>query len=205
MKKKVVIIIAVLVGFLFLKICIGRKSSREIEQPKKNEYVIEEKTWTKPIVTIRGITKQPPVSKKTLPVPIKEVAKTVTIPLPDNKEITLVIDKKGNIHKTRDFPEEVKPIITEWKPPFFAVNKSMGFSLAYSGRAYFCLSINIFNISERLYFGGDIGVNIDRISVKDWLLGVVARYRIWKSKPVFMTGGWNFIKKEAYVGLSLMW
>ena len=205
MKKMTVIIIAVLAGLLLLKICVGRKSNQEIEQPKKNEYVIEEKTWTKPIITIRGITKQPPVSKKELPIPVKEVAKTIAVPLPDDKDIVLVIDKKGDIYKTRNFPEEVKPVVTEWKPSIFAIDKNMGFSLVYSGKAYFCLSINVFNISERLYFGGDVGINIDKMPIKDWLLGVTARYRVWKERPAFLMGGWNFIKKEAYVGLSLMW
>jgi hypothetical protein len=204
--KNVIYILIILLGtLLFYKICSKRGSEQIVKQPKKSEHAVPEKTWTRPVVPIRGITKRPPVPKEELPIPKKEVAKTIAVPLPDGRELTFVIDKKGDVYKTKDFPKEIKPVVTEWRPPVFAIGTDYGFSLAYSGKTYFCLSVNVFNISERVYFGGDIGVNIEDVAIKNWLLGAAARYRIWREKPVFLTGGWDFIGRQVYVGLSLMW
>jgi len=203
--KNIIYIVIILVGvLLFWKLC-SHKDTEYVEQPEKSKYAVPEKTWTKPIIPVRGITKRPPVSKKELPIPMKEVAKTITVPLPEGRELTFVIDKKGDVYKTKDFPEEIKPIVTEWRPPVFAFSTDFGFSLAYSGKTYFCLSINVFNISERVYFGGDIGMNIEDVAIKNGLLGVAVRYRIWKGKPVFLSGGWDFIDRQAYFGFSLIW
>ena len=201
-KKFICIAIILAVIFLFWKVCARGKTDYGVEP--KSKYAIPEKTWTRPIVPIRGITKRPPVSKKVLPIPMRDVARTITVPLPEGGELTFVIDKKGEVYKTKDFPEEIKPVVTEWRPPVFAVGMDFGFSLNYSGKTYFCLSVNVFNISERIYFGGDIGMNVEDVAIKNGLIGAAVRYRVWRGKLAFLTGGWDFIGRKAYAGISIL-
>jgi len=180
------------------------------DKPRKmipiQETAIEEEIYRPPIIKIPFITKdRQPIKDKDLPIPKKDIAKTIEIIQPKSKEAVVIIDKKGKIYKSKDTPKEVEIKVTTWKPRLFEVKPQVGFTGAltiYPLDLYPCLSLDILRI-WKLYFGGDLGVKIERGRFTDVFYGIAARYMILPKNNIFATAGWEFKHKTIYIGLTL--
>ena len=175
------------------------------ESPVSPSQPIPEKVYREPSIKIPFITKdKQPIPNEELPVPKKEVDKTITITLPD-KKIDLVIDKKGEVYPTKTVPSEVKISVTTWKPKLFEFGWKFGYSGVFDGQVtYHCLSLDALRLG-RFSFGSEIGVggNVNKL-----LIGLSGKYQILEitqTGKISVVGGWNFIGNRAYVGVNIKW
>ena len=104
-----------------------------------------------------------------------------------------MIDHRGNVYKTRNFPENVHIVVTKWKKPIIAPEIKFGLALTYSRDFYVGLSLDLLRAWE-LYLGTDIGVS------RNWkfMAGVHLRYKI-------LTVGYDFLNSGVYFGAIIRW
>lgn len=206
MKKifKVIAIISVvlLVGSVALqKQC--NKIPLSIENA--NEFKVPVETYRPPIVKIPFKSVRMPVNKRNLPIPTKDVAKTISI----GKNVLIVIDKKGKIYTTKDTDKNIPIKVTVWKPKTLAFESKWGATLAMSIESdmYFCLSWSFLQVGG-VHLGVDAGIKTEALEGtmgKDaYLLGVAGRYRILRNNEIYLSIGYEFTHKTIYVGVTVI-
>lgn len=201
---------------LFLSIC-GVFNKQHQEKPLNlelpNKYQIQEEKYNPPIIPILIKDKQP-IKDEYLPIPKKDIAKTITIETPDTglglDKFTLVISKEGDIYKTTDFPEDVQVKITAWKPRLFSIKPTVGYTLIIHPSTYHCLTLDMLRIYET-YIGVDAGIHIENQEIMDYLLGFSMKTRIIIFKflktdiKLMITTGYDILNKNIYLGGTLKW
>lgn len=220
--KRVCVAVGILSGLFFaiyLFVQIQKcGDSPQITQVDENEYLIQKKEYRLPVLDMKipfvKKAKQP-VADKDLPIPKKKIAKTIVVELPKGNDlnpskVTLVIDKKGKIYRSKDTPKDVKIVVTEWKPKLINIGFSLGYTFVYKGKFYHCLSLDVLKIG-RFHAGGEGGIHIANSSHKgSWLLGLSGKYHF--ASFDFIGGlnittsavvGWDFISKGIYGGVNL--
>lgn len=169
-------------------------------------YRAPEKTYRPPIVQLPRPFKKvaQPVASEQLPIPKKQVEKSIEIKTPEGKTIGLVVDKKGDVYVTKDTPKDVEVKVTVWQRPIIDFTIRSGYAAVWNGRALFhCLSLDLVHC-KKVSLGGEAGyAKGERL-----LLGLSAKYRlhnITNHLGINALAGWDFIGKRAYLGVSLSW
>lgn len=181
----------------------------------KNEYLVEKEKFTIPTVKLPFVKSKQPIKDEDLPIPKKDVATTIKI-VPNNLppgikmgEVKLVIDKKGNVYRTKDTPDTVKIEVVEWKPKLISLDFNLGYSLVYNGETFHCLSLDVLRI-WKLHFGGDIGIHTN-FEFKEFLAGPSVGIKFGEVKifglktELDLTFGKDFLNQKFYGGISLRW
>lgn len=219
LKIKKICIVAGVLSALFLAtyffISIQKCSDKPVQQVAKNENLITEETYRPPIVKI-PFTKSPkqPIKDKDLPIPKKDVDKTIEItvpPSPKPKKIKIVIDKDGKIYKSKDTPKDIKIEVTKWRPRLIDIKPRFGYSLVYQGQAYHCLTLDVLRIGK-FYAGGEAGISMNNYDLDGYLLGLSGKYHCLTFDffggakiYAFAALGYNFLDKKIYAGVTLRW
>ena len=201
-KRIGIIVMIISITLLIGSVLIQRHCAKTSVVPG-NPYVIPEQTYTPPILPI--FKNKQPVKTENLPIPKKEVARTIEItPTKEADKITIIEDKKGNLYVSKDTKVE-KIEVVKWKPGLFNFKYEPGLSVfLHDSRIFYALSFDVFNIREKLYFGGDAG-----LAWKQILLGASLRFRFLPCSdtarriPIYLSLGYDFFNSRAYVGLTL--
>jgi hypothetical protein len=106
------------------------------------------------------------------------------------------MDKKGAVYRTKDTPESVKIITTEWKQPVVEIRPEFGFSMVWAGGIYNCLSVDLIR-AWRIDAGVEIGIEA---AFNDWLIGISGKYRI--TDNVKILAGRDFYGGRFYAGVQ---
>jgi len=206
MKKIFKLIIIFSIIWLIGSIILYKQYKKPMPEVAENEYLLPSEIYKPPLIKIPFIKDKAPVSKANLPIPRKDVKTTivVTSPVPDAKKITLIVDKKGKVYKSKDTPKDVEIKVTHWKPPFFGLQNKWGVGIAMDipPDLSFILSWDTIRI-WRLYFGVDLGTNFTDYGFTDFWVGTSVKYKILKNNNLFALAGYNWIEKVLYVGVSM--
>jgi len=212
--KGVIQIVALIVVILFISFLMLQldKRGRLSPQVESSEYLVPTKVYRPPIIRIPFVRYKTPIPFDALPIPPEDIDRTITITTIGETpvEATLVVDRRGNVYKTINFPEGVNVEVVEWEPPVFQVAPRFGYSLVYSGELYHCLSVDLIRL-WRLQIGCEIGIQLAKISVSDALVGASLKYRFGTIELFGAEGdirallGWNFINQKPYLGVSIGW
>ena len=214
-------ILAIVAGALLFLGVLGVFDKRPGQKPLNLDLdvpvPIAEETYRPPIVKIPFITKdRQPVKTENLPIPKKDIDKTIVISKTGldsitNHPITLVVDKGGKIYKTNDTPDDTQILITKWRERNIGFTFKIGGTLAYSDGFYYCFSLDVFRIG-RFYAGGEFGLKLGKGEEPDFLLGLSGKYKFATLKVmdrdflIFQAVcGWDFLHRATYFGLSVKW
>lgn len=186
------------------------KSHKNI--PPKQERAIPEKVYRPPIVKIPFVKSKQPIEDKNLPIPKKDISKSIVVDLPKKGEsksekVTLVISKKGHVYPTKDMPKNVKIRVTTWKPKVFAIDGRFGASILFDGKNLnYALSLDFFRITK-VFLGCDIGFTASSYTFNLGLVGLSGRYSWMKSghSLLLISGGYNFLNNHPYIGVTYKW
>ena len=205
--KKIGKIIAIISAVLLLgSIILHKQCDKPLQEPTKNEHLIQPEKYTLPVFDVPFLTKKAPVKKRNLPIPKKDVRTTIVVenPIPGARDITIVIDKKGKVYRSKDTPEDVEIKVTTWKPALFGLQSSWGIGIAMDipPDLSFILSWDTIGI-WKLYFGVDLGAKLTEYGLKDAWLGISVKYKILRNNNLFALVGYNWMNKTPYVGVSL--
>lgn len=189
--------------------------TKEQIEKLKNEYIVEKKTYTPPPVKIPFVRDKQPIKSEDLPIPKKEVATTIKI-VPNDLppgikmgEVKLIIDKKGNVYKAKDTPDNIKIEVVDWKPKLISLNFDLGYSFVYNGESFHCLSLDILRVWI-FHFGGEIGTHVN-LEFKEFLAGPSVGVKIGEIKflglktNIDLTFGKDFLNQKFYGGINLRW
>jgi len=183
-----------------------------------HDYKITEKIYTPPIVKLPFIKDKQPIKDDMLPISKENVSKTIGITMPAEKgevKLELVVDKKGNVYKTKDFPEGVEVVVTKWQSKLIEFGITFSYSLActFKGSVFHCLSVDVVRIGN-LLLGADAGLGVKQSYVSGYLVGLSGKYKLLvlgtpseTSKGVVLSGlfGRDFLEERFYVGLNIRW
>ena len=205
--KKIFKVIAVISVVLLVGSVVLHKKCGETPLPIENgdEFKLPVETYRPPIVKIPFKRYAQPIKAKNLPIPTKDVAKTITI----GTDVVIVIDKKGKIYTTKDTPKDIPIKVTVWKRKALAFENKWGATLAMSIESdmYFCLSWSFFRVGG-IHFGVDAGLNTKALEggmgEGAYLLGVAGRYRILKKNELYLSVGYEFTHKTVYLGVTII-
>jgi len=206
--KKIFKVIAVISVVLLVGSVVLHKKCGETPLPIENgnEFKLPVETYRPPIVKIPFKRYAQPIKAKNLPIPTKDVAKTITI----GTDVVIVIDKKGKIYTTKDTPKDIPIKVTVWKRKALAFENKWGATLAMSIESdmYFCLSWSFFRVGN-IHVGVDAGMRTDALGSgilggNDFLLGVAGRYKILKKNEIYGTLGYEFTHKTVYLGVTII-
>lgn len=176
------------------------------------EYLVPTEVYRPPIIRLPFVKYKLPVPFETLPIHPQNVDKTITISTLGETpvEATLVVDHKGNIYTTTNFPEDVEVKVTKWKRKVFELGYQLGYAFTLSNGTYHCLSVDFVRLYD-FYLGCEIGAHVENEMLTDVLIGASLKYRIAtleviKTKTTIKAlAGWNFINNKIYLGVSLGW
>jgi hypothetical protein len=210
-KKIKRIIITSIAVFLVLNFFYLQHKCRDriISEVVGEDHKVPEATYTPPIVSLPFVPDKQPVASSRLPIPKKDVAKTMVITTDTEmpRKIEIIVSKSGDIYFPTDTPEGVKAKVTVWKPRFIHVGLSFGASFVTDPHVqYLCLSLDYLYIG-RLTLGMDAGMSTKENKA---LLGLSMRYPLVTVSAngdfsVNITVGYNMIGKSPYGGVSLKW
>jgi hypothetical protein len=206
MKKVAKIVAIIAVVWLLSGIAIIKKCNDSRHEPTKNGYLLPTGDYQPPIVKVPFLTKdRAPVSKKNLPIRKGDVKTTIVVknPVPGGKDITIIIDKKGKVYKSKDTPEDVKIQVTEWKPALFGLQSKWGIGITMDipPDLSVILSWDVIR-AWKLHFGLDVGMTLADQATEVWL-GVSVKFKILKNNNLFMLVGYNVTQDVPYVGVSM--
>jgi len=200
-------LIAVILGFAFIMNLIKGRIGNPPLDLKLDKYLIEPETYTEPVIKLPFVKDKQPIKDKDLPIPAKEVEKSIAVEMPGKEPVRIIIDKKGDVYKTKDTPEDAKISVIKWKPKPMGLDLRFGYSLAFSDTAYHCLSLDYFYI-KRFSLGSEIGISTEQT----WLVGLSLKYRFVTldfitggKADASILGGWNFIANRIYAGVNIKW
>lgn len=206
MKKFFKIIAITSVVLLVGSVLVHQNCPKKIEQPQQveNEFKLPEETFRPPLIKLPFSKTKIPIKKKVLPIPIKDIAKTIEV----GKNVVIVIDKKGEIYTTKDTSKDIPIKVVVWKPRLMAFESRWGATLAMTVKPdmYFCLSWSFIRVGG-VHFGVDVGMNtkaLEGYMGDNYLLGVAGRYRILKNNEIYLTGGYEFTHKAVYIGITVI-
>lgn len=196
------LIVSVVGSVIVTKRCIN-----PLQEPSENAYLLPSDSYQPPLVKVPFLTKdRAPVSKKNLPIRKRDVKTTIVIknPVPGAKDITIIIDKKGKVYKSKDTPEDAKIQVTEWKPTLFGLQSKWGIGIAMDipPDLSFILSWDTVRI-WKLHLGVDVGGKLASYGVMDFWVGTSVKCKILKNNNLFALAGYNWMEKTPYVGVSL--
>lgn len=206
MKKIFKVIAVVSVVLLVGSIALHKQCDKPLPIEPDNEFKLPVDTYRPPLVRIpfkKGV--RMPVERKNLPIPIKDIDKTIEI----GNGVVIVIDKKGKIYTTKDTPKDIPIKVTVWKQKLLAFESKWGAILAMTTEPdmYFCLSWSFFRVGG-VHVGVDVGIPLETFSggiiENNYLLGVAGRYRILKNNEIYLSAGYEFTHKTVYVGIMVM-
>jgi len=206
-KKYLKIIIVISIVWLLGSIALHKKYNKPLQEPTKNAYLLPSESYQPPIVKVPFLTKDRiPVSKKNLPIRKRDVKTTIVVknPVPGAKDITLIVDKKGRIYKSKDTPEDAKIEVTHWKPALLGLQSKWGIGVAMDipPDLSFIVSWDVIRIWE-LHFGADLGVKLEDQRLSEIWIGTSVKYRILKNNNLFILAGYNWTQSVPYVGISM--
>lgn len=207
MIKKIFKIIAIISVILLLgSIALHKKCDKPLQEPDINEYLLQSDTYRPPIVKLPFTKDKAPVKKKYLPIPKKDVKTTIIVksPVPGARDITLIVDKKGKIYRSKDTPEDVKIEVTHWKPALFGLQNKWGIGIIMDipPDLSFALSWDPIRI-WKLHFGLDLGIKMEDQRIQEFWLGASVKYRILKNNNLFILAGYNGTHRVPYVGIMM--
>lgn len=206
--KKIAKIIAIISAVLLVgSIVLHKKCDKPLQEVAKNAYLLPSGSYQPPLVNIPFLTKgKAPVSKVNLPIPRKDVKTTIIVknPVPGAKDITIIVDKKGKVYRSKDTPEDARIEVTHWKPALLGLQSKWGIGVAIDipPDLSFTLSWDIIRI-WRLHFGADLGGRLADYGFADFWIGTSVKYKILKNNNLFALAGYNWINKTPYVGVML--
>ena len=207
--------IAVLVIIICVSILNHPPRRKTIETPIPGSRV-KEVSYREPIIKLPFQKNKQPVKQEDLPIPKEKVSKSISIALTGvekNKSIKfdLVVDKKGHLYETKNVPKNVVIKTTIWKQKFISPGFRFGYTIAFSGGFYHCLSLDYLRI-WKIYLGSEIGLKIGEGVLNELLIGLSLKYRFASlvfegGSPidVSLTTGFNFINYLPYGGLNVRW
>jgi len=206
--KKIGIIIAIISAALLLgSIVLHKQCDKPVQEITENEYLLQPKVYKAPLIKIPFIkAKRQPVKDKDLPIPKRNVRTTIIVenPVPGARDITLVIDRKGKVYRSKDTPEDARIEVTEWKPALFGLQSKWGIGVTMDipPDLSFALSWDTIRI-WKLHFGVDVGVKFASYGFTDFWVGTSMKYKILKNNNLFALVGYNWTDKAPYIGVSL--
>lgn len=184
-------------ALFFLRTC-GKGEEKLPNFPEK-EFQTETEIYTRPVIRIPFTKPKLPVDPEILPVHPSMVEKTVKIetgPEADREVVSLVIDKKGRVFKTKDTSEEVKIVTTEWKRPVFEIKPKFEYSLVWAGALFNCVSLDLVR-AWRIHAGVEIGI---QAVFQDWLIGISGKYQVTDNMKIL--AGRDFYGSRFYAGIQ---
>jgi len=178
-----------------------------------HDYKIVEKIYTPPIVKLPFTKDKQPIKDDMLPIPKESVLKTIGITVPAEKgevKLELVVDKKGNVYKTKDFPEGVEVVVTKWQSKLIKFGITFSYSLActFKGSFFHCLSVDVVRVGN-LSLGVDAGLGVGQSYISGYLVGLSGKYKLLalsSHKTNFTLSGLfgrDFLHERFYAGLNL--
>ena len=212
MSKKIKrIIIVSVVAFLALNFFYLQHKCRDriVSDVIGEDYKVPETTYRPPIIKITFVPDKQPIKDSRLPIPQKDVAKTVVITTDPEfpRDVEIIISKSGDVYLPKDTPGGVKVQVTEWRPAFIHAGLSFGASFVTDAHfRYLCISLDYLHVG-RLSLGADAGIST---AGNKALLGLSMRYPLItvssdQGVSVNITVGYNLIGKNPYGGVSLKW
>jgi len=212
-KTGLTLLIVIAIASIFV---IQKCRDRTPPELRENEYLLETEVYRPPIIKLPFVKDKQPVKDKDLPIPKEEVSKSIAIEtgIPGSRPIEIVIDKKGNVYKTKDTPEDVKITVTDWKPRPIQFDMSLGYTIALSeGKVYHCVAVDLITLYERLSLGVDAGISPRAGSIGDYLIGIAGRYRVLDlsfsksdhALSLSITGGYDLLHGKGYIGANASW
>lgn len=206
--KKVFKIIAIISAILLLgSVVLYKKCDKPLQEVAKNAYLLPSGSYQPPLVNIPFLTKgKAPVSKMNLPIPKRDVKTTIIVknPVPGAKDITIIVDKKGKVYRSKDTPKDTKIEVTHWKPALFGLQNEWGIGVIMKipPDLSFALSWDVIRI-WKLHFGMDLGAKITNYGLTDAWIGTSVKYRILPKNNLFALMGYNWTHKTPYVGIMI--
>lgn len=205
--KKIFIAIAIIAAVLLVgSIILHKQCNKPLQQIDKNEYLLPSETYRPPIVKIPFTKDKVPVSKRNLPIPKKDVRTTIVVknPVLGAEDITIVIDKKGKIYKSKDTPGDIKIEVTEWKPALLGLQSKVGVGMVVGipPDLSFALSWDAIRI-WKLHLGLDLGVKFIDYKLTDPWVGTSVKFKILRNNNLFALAGYNWMDKTPYVGIMM--
>lgn len=193
--------------WLLGSIALYRVCDEPLREPDINAYLLQSDTYRPPIIKIPFVKDKAPVSKKNLPIPKKDVRTTIVVEstVPDARNITLIVDKKGKVYRSKDTPEDVKIRVTHWKPAFFGLQNKWGVGIIMDipPDISFALSWDPIRI-WKLHFGLDLGIRpASAHSFEDAWIGTSVKFRILSKNNLFMLAGYNWTHDVPYIGIMM--
>lgn len=203
MKKKYIIagaiVLALLVLFVYQRSCQKPIAPPAIDKP------LPEKPYRPPVIKIPFTKDKQPIKDKALPIPAKDVDKSVHIETPTEK-IDIVIGKDGKIYPAKDVPDHVKIAVIDWKESFMGLLLRPGYSYVFYGGEYHCFSLDMARV-WKIRIGADIGYDF---TTKKVLVGVAGRIRLAEVRiantikvNIRFLAGWDFLQQKKYIGLGI--
>lgn len=206
MKKIFKIIAVISVVLLVGSVALHKQCDKPIQIEPDNEFKLPVEIYRPPLVKLPWKSHQKPVAARKLPIPTKDIDKTISI----GENVVLIIDKKGDIYTTKDTPEDIPIKVVVWKPKALAFESKWGATLAITTEPdmYFCLSWSFFRVGG-VHIGVDVGINTDSfnsgiIDKEALLLGIAGRYKILKKNEIYLSAGWEFTHKTVYLGFTII-
>lgn len=201
---KIIMIVALV--WLLGSIALYKACDKPLQEPDINEYLLQSDTYRPPIVKLPFTKDKAPVKKEYLPIPRKDVKTTIIVksPVPSARDITLIVDKKGKVYRSKDTPEDAKIEVTHWKPALFGLQNEWGIGVIMNipPDLSFALSWDPIRI-WKLHFGLDLGAKFSNYGLTKAWVGVSVKYRILKNNNLFMLVGYNGIHRIPYMGIMM--
>jgi len=215
-------IVGLIIGILIIAFVVNLLHDKGdpglIPLPQENKHRIMEMTYRPPIISLPWQKDKAPIKEEKLPIPKKRVDKVIQIevPIPGSEEtITteIIIDKKGEVYKATDTPEDTRIKVTKYKPRLFDLDFRLGYSCVVSDHIYHCLSFDYLR-AGRFYLGSEFGIAQKGNSVGGkYLIGLSLKYKIFEIGDWNKSGGvgfnavagWNLMGNMVYGGFNIKW
>lgn len=184
-------------ALFLLRIC--RRGEEKLPTFPEKEFLTETEIYTRPVIRIPFTKPKLPIDPAISPVHPSRIDKTVVIesgPEESRQTVSLVIDKKGRVYKTKDTSDDVEIVTTQWRQPVFEIKPRFGYSLVWAGDLFNCVSLDLVRI-WRIHAGVEIGV---QAVFKDYLIGVSGKFRVTDNMKVL--AGRDFYGSRFYAGVQ---
>ena len=212
------LIIGILIIAFVINLIHDKSDPGLIPLPQGDDYQIIEETYREPIVSLPWQKDKAPIKEDKLPIPKKKVDKVIQIevPIPGSEEVItteIIIDKKGEVYKATDTPEDTKIKVTKYQPRFMDFDFRFGYSCVVSDSVYHCLSFDYLR-AGRFYLGSEFGLPQKGNGIgSTYLIGLSIKYRVCEigdwNKPGGVgfnaVAGWNLMKNMVYGGFNIKW
>ncbi len=216
--KKIGLVTILVFGIVFLTFiltslrnCKNRKSEIVIKQEN-----VEQRAYIPPVIKLPFVKDRQPLPSEILPIPKNQVAKTIQISTTEPSlpaKVDIIISKRGDIYFPTNTSEEIKMVVTKWKPTLFEFKPNFGYSIGFTADGgYHCFSFSPVRI-WKIYLGTDIGFAYGESKFFPFI-GVSAKYHL--ATLIFnedrgtgikvLTGiGMELLKNRVYMTIGFQW